>query len=102
MHRKKIRLIEANAKCRHLKNLPVRDFAESERERLENEQKIADTEKTEQERLVSERERRENGHGAGAAGTVSGRGWPMDMEQERLDSERERLDNGHGAGAAGQ
>jgi hypothetical protein len=68
MHRKKIRLIEANAKCRHLKYFPVRDFAESERKRLENEQEMLDTEEIEQERLVSEQERLDNGHGAGAAG----------------------------------
>jgi hypothetical protein len=57
----------------------------------------------EQGRLVNERERLDNEHGAGAAAwSVSGRGWTMDIEQERLDSERERLDYGHGAGVAGQ
>jgi hypothetical protein len=40
----------------------------------------------EQERLVSERERLDNGHGSRSSWSVSGRGWTMDM----------------GAGAAGQ
>jgi hypothetical protein len=45
----------------------------------------------EQERLVSERDRLDNGHGAGAAGQRAGEAgqWTMNMKQEWLDSEWE-------------